>query len=336
VTGKTIIYLPNWLGDMVMATPFLLSLRQSIGGEIWATGKPSAMHLYNGLDLYDRFIPYDGKSILGFLDLVSSVRRARFDRGIVLPHSLRSVLLFFLGQVRERVGYSRNKRGMMLTTTVSERPGGPEPTVEHYLRVLDVLAAERIVEAPRLQVTDDEERRFDDRFAEVSGEYVVFIIGSQYGPSKRWPDTYFSALADLLVDRFSISVYLLPGKGEEEIARRIRDGARHKEQIVVKDMDVREMKVCLARASLVVSNDTGPRHISAALSVPTIVILGPMDERYTIYPNSFTHCMSADIPCRPCNRRQCDRDHECLKGIKPEEVAHKVEEVLGGRFVTAD
>ncbi len=69
-------------------------------------------------------------------------------------------------------------------------------------------------------------------------------------------------------------------------------------------MDVRELKVCLARASLVVSNDTGPRHISAALHVPTVVILGPMDERYTTYASSFTHTLGKDMPCRPCNMKR--------------------------------
>ena len=70
---------------MVMATPFLHSLRQALEGELWAVGKPSAMHLYNGLELFDRFILYDGKDIVRFLDLVSTIRSGRFERGIVLP-----------------------------------------------------------------------------------------------------------------------------------------------------------------------------------------------------------------------------------------------------------
>ena len=328
MTGKTIIYLPNWLGDMVMATPFLHSLRQALDGELWGLGKPSAMHLYNGLELFDRFILYDGKDLVPFLDLVSTIRSGRFERGIVLPHSFRSALLFSLGAVRTRIGYGRNNRGLMLHSIIEDAPSGPEPTVEHYLRVLDALSAMRATETPFLRVTDDEERRFDEKFADVTGDYAVFIAGAQYGPSKRWPDTYFSRLADMLTERFSFRVYLLPGKGEEGIASRICDGVKHKEAVEVRSMDVRELKVCLARASVVVSNDTGPRHISAALQVPTVVILGPMDERYTTYAGSFTHTLCKDIPCRPCNMKRCDRDHACVKGISPEEVLHKVEEVL--------
>ncbi len=319
-----------------MATPFLVSLRQSTDADIWACGKPSAMHVYNGLDLFNRFVPYDGRSAVAFLDLVSSVRAGRFERGILLPHSFRSALLFFLGRVSERVGYDRNWRGMMLTRAVGEAPVRPEPTVEHYLRLLDLVGGQKSFETPVLKITDDEERRFDERFGDMAEGYIVFIVGAHYGPSKRWPDAYFSELADLLVDSLSTAIYLLPARGEEEIARRIREGARNREQVKIREMDVRELKVCLARASLVVANDTGPRHISSALSVPTVVILGPMDDRYTAYPSSFTHCMSKDIPCRPCNRKECDRDHECLRGIKPEEVFRKVEEVYGERRLRAN
>ena len=160
--------------------------------------------------------------------------------------------------------------------------------------------------------------------------------GPDYGPSKRWPDKHFSALADLLVERLPVRVYLLPGKGEEGVAGLVYDGVRQKERVEIKDMNMTELKVALSRASLVVSNDTGPRHISAALRVPTIVIFGPMDERYTAYPGSHTYGISKDIPCRPCNTRRCDRDHECLKGISPEEVVRKAEEVLEERQVRAD
>jgi len=328
VTGKTIIYLPNWLGDMVMATPMLLAMRASFEGEIWALGKPSAMHLYNGLDLFNRFIPYGGRGIVSFLDTVTHVKRLSFDTGVVLPNSFRSALLFFLGSVRTRIGYGRNRRGFMLTRTIPDGTSGPEPTVEHYLRLLDALGIPRDSEEPLLKVTEDEERRFDERFLDVAGDYVVFIAGAQYGPSKQWPGEYFAALADLLIEQCKVRVYLVPGKGEEGVARRICENVKHRESVEVKEMDVRDLKVCLGRASLVVGNDTGPCHVSAALSVPTIVILGPMDERYTFYQSPHVHQVAKELPCRPCNRKACDRDHECLRGITPEEVMGKAEEVL--------
>ncbi len=316
-----------------MATPFLHSLRQSLEGDLWGIGKSTAMHLYNGLNLFNRFVPVDDKSIVGFLDRVSNLKGLRFERGILLPHSFRSALLFFLASVRERVGYGRNRRSLMLTAKVEERFGGPEPTVEHYLRILDALGIPRSLETPVLAVTEDEERRFDEHFMDIGGEYVAFIVGASYGPSKCWPEEHFAELADSITRMFPVEVYILPGKGEEAVANNIHRAVNDKERVHVRNMDVRDLKVCLSRASLVVSNDTGPRHIAVALSVPTVALLGPMDDRYTEYKNNCTYTVSNDVPCRPCNRRRCDRgDHACMTGIAPAQVFRIVEKVLGERL----
>ncbi len=116
----------------------------------------------------------------------------------------------------------------------------------------------------------------------------------------------------------------------------MHDGVRNKDRTHIKLMDVRDLKVCLARSSMVVSNDTGPRHISVALSVPTVAILGPMDDRYTQYRNNCTYTVSKEVECRPCNRKRCDRDHECLKGISAAEVFRPMREVLRDRLSRAD
>lgn len=306
---------------MVMATPFLHALRACSYDEIWAVGKTSAIHLYNGLNLFDRLIPIDEKGILAFLDRTSLLKKVDFKRAIALPHSFRSAFFFYNLRIKERIGYARNKRSFMLTQKIEEKDDGPEPTVERYLRIVDALGINRSLDAPVLLVTDDEDEKFDEKFADVKKPYCVFVTGAQYGPSKCWPHEHFSELADNIVEKYGMKIYMLPGKNEEGLARKVREGAKNKDSIEIKSMNVRDLKVCLSRASFVVSNDTGPRHISAALSVPTIVLLGPMDDRYTIYPGTFTHKLCrVDMPCRPCNRKECNKGHECLAEILPDEV----------------
>ena len=312
---------------MVMATPFLQSLRHTVNGEVWCIGKTNAMHIYHGLELFDRFVPYDRKGFIPFLDAVGALKNFRFDLGVTLSHSFRSALLFYGAHVAERIGYARNKRGFMLTRHVPEGEG-LDPTVEHYLKIIDLLGGTRVADAPVLAVTEDEENRFDHDHMDIAGPYAVFITGAQYGPSKRWPDTHFSVLADMIAENLGMRVYLLPGRGEEKTAHGIAEGAKQKDRVIVKSLDMRDLKVCISRASVVISNDTGPRHIAAGLSVPLVVLLGPMDEIYTRYPSPLTRLAIKDIPCRPCNRKSCDRDHECLKGISPKEVFTKVESVL--------
>jgi heptosyltransferase-2 len=180
-----------------------------------------------------------------------------------------------------------------------------------------------------LSVTEDEERKFDEKHTDIQRGFVAFIVGAQYGSSKRWPDSHFSELADLITSRLQKRVYILPGgKAEESIAEKVRQGTTNKDDVEVMDLDMRDLKVCLSRASLVVTNDTGPRHISVALSRPTVVLIGPMDERYTVYPAASSVTITKDVPCRPCNKKRCDGDHACMKGIMPAEVFDKIEGML--------
>jgi heptosyltransferase II len=313
---------------MVMATPFLHALRRSLDDELWGIGKSIAVNVYHGLSCFDRFITLDSRGVVPFLDLVTQLRALDFRRAIALPHSFRSALLFFAAGIPERIGYSRNHRGQLLTQRVPEGPG-PEPTVEHYLKIIDTLGLPRLIDAPLIFVTEDEEQKFDKRHTEFRRSYIAFIPGAQYGPSKCWPEEYFSELADLVAEHFGLKTYILPGRGEEAIAQRIVEGAKRKDSVEVKLLDIVDLKVCLSRATAVVSNDTGPRHIAAALSTPTVVFMGPMDERYTLYPSPHVSQLTAEVPCRPCNKRKCEGDHACMEGIKPLEVLSRLKDLLG-------
>ncbi len=312
---------------MVMAVPFLHALRKEMDTELWAVGKESAIYLYNGLNLFDRFVPINNGGLSLFLDTANKLKKAGFVRAIALPHSFRSALFFYNLRVRERIGYDRNRRGFMLTLKVKESDR-LQSTVEHYLRIADALGIERSIPSPILSVTADEEKRFDQEFADIAKPHAVMIVGAQYGPSKCWPAAYFSELADAIIDRFGLTVYMLPGRDERAIADRIYAGINRKDRADILSMNIRDMKVCLSRAAVVVSNDTGPRHISAALSVPTVVFAGPMDEQYTSYASPSTRVLSKDVSCRPCNKKRCDRGHECMMEIKPQEVAGIVGDII--------
>lgn len=312
---------------MVMAVPFLHALRKELDSELWAIGKESAIHLYNGLDLFDRFVPLYSTGLFLFLETASKLKKVGFSRGIALPHSFRSALFFFNLRVRERIGYDRNKRGFLLSLKIAES-ARLESTVEHYLKIADTLGISRTIGSPVLTVSPDEENKFDEEFTHIAKPYAVMIVGAQYGPSKCWPAEYFSELADILIERHGLNVFMLPGKNERGIADKIYAGIEQKERADIMSMNIRDMKVCLSRAAVVISNDTGPRHISAALTVPTVVFAGPMDKEYTSYASSSTRVLSKDVPCRPCNMKRCDRGHECMMDIKPQEVAGIVGDIV--------
>lgn len=327
MTGKMIIYLPNWLGDMIMATPFLFSLRASYQGEIWAIGEKKAFFLYKGLDLFDRFITFEKKDLPFFLKMVFALRKERFSTGIILPHSFRSALLFYLSEIERRIGYDVNWRGFLLTDRLERRK---ESTVLHYLRLLEPLGIEKKLDTPVLKVTEEERRKFFDKNRDLFLPYGAFIIGASFGPSKIWPLEYFSELAERIRKAFDMKILLLPGPKENQIGERILNLCREKEGISVRYLDISELKACLSEAKFVVTNDTGPRHIASAFSVPTFVLIGPMDECYTSYRTERTYLFMKDLSCRPCNKKICPKDHSCMRLISVDEVFQKIREVLFG------
>lgn len=327
MTGRTIVYLPNWLGDMVMATPLLKSIRDQVKEEVWFVGKSKAIHLYNGLDLFDRFISVDGGRIDSILQVASTLKKQKFYTGVILPHSLRSALTFYLGGVRERIGYSGNFRSFFLTKRIP-REKKAYPTTEHYLRICEFLNIRRSIDSPILKVTEDEEETFFSNFGELEGPYCVFCVGASYGPSKIWPHENFSELARMIVDLLGLKVYIPVGEDDYERGLMIKEGSQRKEQVSVIFMNVRDLKVLISKSLFLVTNDTGPRHIGSSLGVHTFVLLGPMDEIYTTYPSKNTHTLKVDVECRPCNRKICEREHECLKGIGPEMVFESILGVL--------
>lgn len=325
MSGRTIVYLPNWLGDMVMAVPFLMALREQ-KKEVIFLGKSKAVHLYHGLGLFDRFIPLDGNRPI--LSVAMELKKDKYELGIVLPHSLRSALTLYLGGVKDRIGYSGNLRSPFLTFRL-KRERRPFPTVEHYLRIGDFLGLRRLIDYPVLKVTDDEEESFFSRFGELREPYCVFCVGASYGPSKIWPHEYFSELAKMIVKSLGIRIYIPVGEEDYKRAFFIRDASGEKDAVNVSFMNVRDLKVLISKALFLVTNDTGPRHIGSSLGIHTFVLVGPMDETYTAYPSENTHLLKVDVECRPCNRKICVKEHECLRGITPYTVFESIQGVLG-------
>ena len=138
-----------------------------------------------------------------------------------MPHSFRSAILFFVGNVVERIGYSRNHRGFMLTSRVEEKV---DLLLLTCLKLIDAMGGTRVLESPVLNVTEDEDEKFDEKYMDMRSPFVVLITGAQYGPSKRWPDSYFSELADRIVKDLNMSVNILLASARKSLHVRFTRG----------------------------------------------------------------------------------------------------------------
>ncbi|MFO7740117.1 MAG: lipopolysaccharide heptosyltransferase II [Desulfatiglandaceae bacterium] len=331
---------PNWVGDVVMATPMFECLRRNYRQtKIVGLIRNYALGVIEEGPWFDRIIGCDDKTLSGFWALVRSIRNVGAEMAIVLPNSFRSILPLWFGGVREIYGYCRDQRSFLLSggpVPLKEKDGIlPVPMAEYYLEIcrwLDLEIPER--REPTLFMSDsvqEKGRRLVEKFGIKAGDMVIGLNpGAKFGTSKCWPPEYFARLAELFVERWDCKILLLVGPGEEEIAQAITDTSQAAIINTGPDrVDLSLLKYLIQRCQLLVTNDTGPRHYAVALDTPVVVIMGPTDPRYTAANLKKTLVLRKELDCSPCHLKVCPRDHKCMRSITPEDVFRGSEKILG-------
>jgi len=323
--NSILVIAPNWLGDAVMALPFLRALSRGRPGHrihVLAGRAPAAVFRAEGTA---SVLARRGSLAADALAL----RPFRFAEAWLLPNSFRSALTAFLGGARERIGYATDRRGALLTHALP-----PPPTTRHQLRDYDPLLSSRGIEpvpgAPTLPVPPAAVaaagRALEKAGLSPGPPPVLLAPGAAFSWTKRWPPELWGRLAALLSEAGS-PVALVIGPGEEEIAARAAAAAGRPVPVLGADLDPVELAALLARARAVVANDSGPMHLAGAVGAPVVAIFGPTDPGRTGPSGSPSRVLDRYVFCSPCFLKECPYAHECMRGITPEEVLRAVEEL---------
>jgi heptosyltransferase-2 len=321
------VFVPNWVGDAVMATPALRALRRR-AGRLVAVGKPYVADVFAGGDLFDEYLPADG-----IFQVARGLRRQRIDLAVLLSNSFRTALMAWLGRCRRRVGYARYGRSPLLTDALQEVRDArgrrvPSPALDAYNRLAEAAGCPPPGTRLELSTTAADEagageawrRAGFDTYAEV----VCLNPGGAFGSAKHWPDAYFAELARRLADERGSGVLVLCGPAERGSARAIAAGAGRPAVHALADLAERLSlgltKACVRRADLLVTTDSGPRHFAAAFDRPVVTLFGPTHIAWTeTYHPRAVHLLK-QVECGPCQRRVCPLDHRCMRGLAPAEV----------------
>ncbi len=330
---------PNWVGDVVMATPVFECLRANLPqAKIIGVLKKSAQGILRDSPWFDGFIEGNDRSWAGFRQMRRQLRDLRPDAAILLTNSLRSALTTRLSGVKSIYGYRREWRSPLLTSgpNVSRNAQGivPIPMVDYYLELCRHLGLEIPNPVkPRLFIGEDLRQRGEALLRTYGIDESDFVIGlnpgASFGASKCWPPEYFAELAELCREHLATKVVLFSGPGEEAIIQAILD--RTDADIIdtrAERVDLEMLKPLIQRCNLLITNDTGPRHYAVALDVPVVVIFGPTDPTYTATNLEQTLIVRKELTCSPCHKKVCPKQHECMREIKPAEVFAAAETLL--------
>ncbi len=298
--------------------------------------------------------------------VAKKLRAGKYDLALVLPNSPRSALETFFAGIPRRIGYSRAWRNLFLTQSiparreavkmakrslgeihrltdeseVSNTPAQPPPPLAHqiyeYLHLAAALGANPEPLAPRLIVSGQEVESAREKFGLKNGSQPVFGLnpGAEYGPAKRWPADKFAATAREIQRHTNCAWIIFGGKSDARLAAEITEELETS-RVTVRNLagqtSLRELMALLKLCRVLLTNDTGPMHVAAALGTPVVVPFGSTSPELTGpgLPGDPRHqLLKSDAPCSPCFLRQCPIDFRCLNEIRVERVVGAVLKVI--------
>lgn len=330
------VFLPNWVGDIVMATPALRALRKFVGpdGRLIGILRPYVAEVLAGTTWLDEQIIYERPSgRFGFTNaaIIQQLRSARLDVVVLLTNSLRTAWMAWRSGARTRIGFRKDLRSLLLTKPTRmprAADGGPIATVDGYLLLAGIAGCPP--EPPRLELatTADDERVADAAWQKLRlppGDRVVVLnCGGAYGAAKLWPAEYFGELARRIVTNDDLHVLVNCGPVEREIARNIVAAANSPNVVSLADFEklpVGLTKACVRRSRLLVTTDSGPRYFAVAFNRPVVTLFGPTDPRRTEISYDREACLSLNLDCQPCMKRTCPLGHHrCMRDLSVDVV----------------
>ncbi len=324
----------RYLGDVIITTPVLSALKRRYPtAEIhYLTEARYAPVLYEN-PFIDRVIELKS-GIFSSLSVIHTMRQTGFVAALDLFFNPRSAFLLYLSGIPIRIGGSRKWRRRFYTDIFSVPPA-VRSTVAYSLNALDCFDIEAEEELPRIYLTDEERSEgvylLEETIARSpGGRLVVAVHPGGTWQSKRWKPESFATLADNLVKRHDARVVIITGPGEEGIAEAVRNESNGR-AFVLPHLPLRSLAAVLNSCDAVIANDGGVLHMAVALGRPTVGIFGPTEpDIWFPYEGKGPFVLvTRNEDCAPCHKHYCD-DLRCLDSIKPQEVLHTVEEVIGG------
>jgi heptosyltransferase II len=352
----------NWLGDAVMSTPALLRLRERFPEAHIALLTPEKLRdLWLHHPAVNEVVPFRAGE--GVFSVSRKLRDKGFDLALVLPNSPRSALEVCLARIPRRIGFAGPWRNGLLTTRVAGRPGARQMRkrskseilgriaanvarehfpaqshhIHHYLHLVGAVGASTDPTAPVINVTATDLAAFAKRFELANHMREVALLGlnagAEYGPAKRWPAEHFVTSAERL-QRLTNCRWLVLGGGRDiELAGHISaEITRHAPRAMpplnlAGRTSLRELCAVLKLCRVLLTNDSGPMHLAAAVGTAVVVPFGSTSPELTgpgLAGDPRHLLLTARVPCAPCFRRACPIDFRCMRNIEPEQVVAAV------------
>lgn len=314
---------------MVLTTPLIAYLADR--GPVDVVATPAAAALLANHPGVRETIVYDKRGadngVAGFTRLASRLRAKRYDVAYHAQASVRSGALTAVARIGERVGFATAAGRMFYTTRIA-----PIDNMHHAARLLSLGTRDPLRRVsreelrPRLYPGDAERTAVDVLLAGQRDERsLVAVAPGSVWATKRWP--YYAELARLL--SVTAQIVVIGGAADASLASEIVEASRGRAIDATGRLSLLASAELIARAALLVTNDSSPLHLASAMNTPTLAIFGPTVPEFGFGPLASVAEVAgvAGLDCRPCDRhgpQRCPLGHwKCMRDQSAEALARE-------------
>lgn len=335
------------MGDLLMTTPAIKALKKACPGrKITLLTSPQGAKIAESMPFIDKVMTYSAPWMKANgekldpspeLKLISQLHEEQFDASVIFTvysqNPLPAALMCYLAEIPLRAAHCRENPYSLLTHWQKEDE--PEGRLRHEVRRQLDLVAKLGVSAENLplSLSIEEEaqeslRKKLEKLVSKGPEECVLIHPGATAKSRQYPTENFAQVADLLHQNLGRCILFTGAEEERVLVETIQDQMVAPSVNLAGKLESKELIALIARGPLLISNNSGPVHVAAAVGTPVVVLYALTNPQHTpwMVPN---HVLFADVPCRWCYKSVCPQGtNACLQKIRPEEVFEKAKDLL--------
>lgn len=327
--NNIIVRMPNWIGDFVMATPVLQDLRVHFpDATLTAMCQDAHAALLDQNPHINECVTFKPRS--GWIhtcyrpDILQRLRQAHYDLGLLLTNTLSSAWWFWGGNVQNRIGYAKHGRSLLLNRSLQYPSDAAKMhQVDIYKNLLSLLNIPRSPTKPALYVSQERLEAARALLIQYGWNEKTTLIGvnpgAAYGSAKCWLPERFRELTQKLLDQTDASIVYFGDLNTEALVQEITHNMPSRVINLAGKSTLKELIALIACCKILVTNDSGPMHIAAAVGTFPLALFGSTNPTQT-GPYGIGEVIYKRAACSPCYQRRCPIDFRCMKDISVEDV----------------
>lgn len=336
---KILVFNVNWMGDVLFSTPAIRLIRKTYPGSFIAVivtdrcrevleGNPNL----NEIIIYDEYGRHKG--LFGKLKFVGLLHKKRFDKVFLFHRSFTRALITFIAGIPERIGYYTRKRFYLLTTRIKRLNVNKLHRADYYLHIVKTYEAYQADVNFRLDFFIPEDTKISiDSLLHQEGikddDFIVVLNSGGNWAQKRWPKENFAVLSNILIRDYDARIILSGAEKDRQLAEEITQLSGMDIINLCGRINLKQLAALMQRASLVVSNDSGPLHIASSVGARVIGLFGPTSVLITgPYKAKNSYIIQEDVGCAiPCYKQGCS-DLRCMKAVTVDTIVKEIKKII--------